>query len=278
VDPRQYVRAALSALPREHDEQIASRVIARVGRAVDTYLAPDTLASEEAVYEYNGTLRDVQDAFLRAASDSSQSYGMRKSYFDGYVAIARTDEALARLDRWLDSDTAAAMPLRQPTRWSIVTALIARGAPTGTGRLALEVKRDTTTGGKRRAFMAGAAFPNAETKRAYFTRYFADSTLNEEWVTASLGAFNAGEQSQLTVPYLRAALDTLPWVQKNRRIFFLGSWLGAFIGGQRSEEALQIVDSYLADNPQLARDLRQKVLQTRDDLERTVRIRGAFVR
>ena len=30
------------------------------------------------------------------------------------------------------------------------------------------------------------------------------------------------------------ALDTLPWIQKNRRIFFLGSWLGGFIGGQQS--------------------------------------------
>jgi aminopeptidase N len=84
------------------------------------------------------------------------------------------------------------------------------------------------------------------------------------------------EQATLTLPYLRPALDTLPWIQKNRRIFFLGSWLGAFIGGQTSGKALAEVDRYLAENPQLPRDLRQKVLQARDDLERTVRIRAAF--
>ena len=65
-------------------------------------------------------------------------------------------------------------------------------------------------------------------------------------------------------------------MQQNRRIFFLGSWLNAFIGGQRSPEALAAVDAYLTEHPELPRDLRLKVLQARDDLERTVRIRAAF--
>ena len=77
----------------------------------------------------------------------------------------------------------------------------------------------------------------------------------------------------LTLPYLRQALDSLPYIQKNRRIFFLGSWLGAFIGGQRSAAAQTIVRRFLADNPNLPLDLRQKVLQTADELDRTVRIR-----
>jgi len=40
--------------------------------------------------------------------------------------------------------------------------------------------------------------------------------------------------------------------------------------------ALAIVDQYLADHPDLPKDLRQKVLQARDDLERTVRIRSKY--
>jgi aminopeptidase N len=113
-------------------------------------------------------------------------------------------------------------------------------------------------------------------KKEYFARYFGDSTLNEDWVTASLRAFNAPDQSALTLPYLVPALDTLPWVQRNRRIFFLGSWLGSFIGGQRSPDALRDIDNFLSRHPQLPVDLRQKILQTRDDLERTVRIRARF--
>jgi aminopeptidase N len=278
LDPRDFVYAALAALRTEHDEQIASRLIGRVGRIVDDYLVPTSRASEEAMYAYDTMLQRVLERFLTGAADTALPYGLRKSYLDGYVAIARTQQSLRRLDAWLDADTAAGMPLRQPTRWAILTTLIARGAPGSATRLATESSRDTTTGGKRRAFIAGAAFPNATTKRTYFTRYFADSTLNEEWVTASLGAFNASDQDTLTITYLRPALDSLPFVQRNRRIFFLGSWLSAFVGGQSQSEALDIVDAYLSANPDLPRDLRQKVLQARDELERTVRIRRTFVR
>jgi aminopeptidase N len=95
-------------------------------------------------------------------------------------------------------------------------------------------------------------------------------------VTASLRAFNDPDQSSITLPYLAAALDSLPWIQRNRRIFFLGSWLGAFIGGQRDAPALRVIDDYLAARPRLPTDLRQKVLQTRDELERTVRIRRTY--
>ena len=124
--------------------------------------------------------------------------------------------------------------------------------------------------------LAAAARPSPANKAAYFDRYFRDTTLNEDWATASLRAFNDGDQSSLTLPYLVPALDSLPWIQKNRRIFFLGSWLGGFIGGQQSPEALSEIDAFLAKRPTLPADLRQKILQTRDDLERTVRIRAKF--
>jgi aminopeptidase N len=140
-----------------------------------------------------------------------------------------------------------------------------------------QVMRDTTPDGRRRAFTAGAARANAEAKREYFRRFFADKSLNEDWASGSLGAFNSPDHAKLTLPYLRPALDSLPYIQSNRRIFFLGSWLGAFIGGQRSSEALAIVNQYLADSPQLPLDLRQKVLQTADELDRTVRIRRRWI-
>ena len=54
-------------------------------------------------------------------------------------------------------------------------------------------------------------------------------------------------------------------------------WLGAFIGGQQSVEALRAIDQFLETHPSLPADLRRKVLQTRDELERTVRIRQAPV-
>ena len=55
----------------------------------------------------------------------------------------------------------------------------------------------------------------------------------------------------------------------------MGSWLDAFLSGQTSPDALQIMTLWLADHPDLPADLRRKVLQYGDELERTVAIRGA---
>jgi aminopeptidase N len=270
LDPLHYLDAAIQAVLAERDEQIVSRHLGRIGRVVRDYAMYQHIARDVDVMRP----ADVETLLLRGATDMSKSYGLRKMFLDTYVGIASTPAALARLDAWLDSTHAAGEPLRQPSRWSIVTQLASKDWPSASARLDAETRRDTTTAAKRRAFIAGAAFPRAEVKRAYFERYLRDSTLNEDWVTASLGAFNDADQSALTLPYLRPALDTLPWVQKNRRIFFLGRWLEGFVGGHRSPEALAIVDAFLAENPALPRDLRLKVLQVRDDLERTVRIRA----
>jgi aminopeptidase N len=157
-----------------------------------------------------------------------------------------------------------------------VTHLVERSAPGADALISAEAARDTTTSGKRSAFVAGAARPDPGAKRNYFDRYFRDTTLNEDWATGSLRGFNAADQSSLTLRYLTPALDSLQWIQRNRRIFYLGSWLGGFIGGQRSPEALKTIDAFLASHPKLPLDLRQKILQTRDDLERTVKIRERF--
>ena len=266
LSPRTFVETALRELPDEHDEQIAAGIVGRLRRGLAAYLSTADRDSLMPVAEH---------LLLSGAGDPHQPYGIRKSQLDAFIDLATTPAAVERLDAWLDSTSGAGLPLRQPSRWSIVTHLVSIAAPTADRRLAQEEQRDTTVGGKRRAFVAGAARPDAQTKRTYFDRYFADRTLNEEWVTASLRAFNDPDQNGLTRQYLEPALDSLPWIQHNRRIFFLGSWLGAFIGGQRDEAALQTIDAYLATH-QLPLDLRQKVLQTRDELEHTVRIRRAY--
>jgi aminopeptidase N len=218
----------------------------------------------------------VEAALLAGASDAKQPYGVRKNELDAYISTARTPAATAHLAAWLDSTSTAGIPLRQPTRWSIVTHLVERGAPNADAFFAAETRRDTSVNGRRSSFVAGAARSSSATKAQYFKRYFADTTLNEDWATASLRAFNAPDQAALTLPYLVPALDSLPWIQKNRRIFFLGSWLGGFIGGQKSAEALAEIDGFLRQHPNLPLDLKQKILQTRDDLERTVRIRAKY--
>jgi aminopeptidase N len=264
--PTRFVRAALRELPNERDDQLAPFVVGRMSRALDAYLcdADRTALRPEA-----------ERLFARHAADSTRSYSVRKAQLDALIGLVRSPAMLAHLDAALDSASAFGLPLRAPTRWSIVTRLVSLDAPSAAARLAAEARRDSTSEGRRRAFVAGAARPDSATKAAYWNRYFNDVSLNEDWVTASLGNFNDADQDALTRRYLVPALDTLPWIQRNRRIFFLGSWIGSFMSGQRSAASLAMVEQFLRENPAMPKDLREKVLQSEDELERTVKIRRA---
>ena len=218
----------------------------------------------------------VEGMLLACASDTARPYGVRKASLDGLIRVAGTPAMLATLDSLLDRKALVGMTLGPPTRWGIVARLVALNTSSAARRLSDEARIDATAEGARRAFAARAAYPDSVTKGAYFARYFADSTLNEDWATASLDGFNAPESRRLTIPYLRPALDSLPWIQRNRRIFYLGSWIGSYLDGQVDEEALVIVRRFLHERTDLGPDLRAKVLQSLDELERTVRIRREF--
>jgi aminopeptidase N len=262
--PERFAELALTELPREKDEQIVPVLLGRLERSIRAYMAP-----AKAV-----TMRSSAERMLwDGARDASKPYGIRKAFLDAFIGLAASADGIAKLESLLSADSAAGEPVRDPTRWSVVNRLVVLGAANAERSLATQVARDTTPDGRRRAFVAGAARESAAAKADYFTRYFADKTLNEDWASGSLGEFNTLEHQDLTLPYLRPALDSLPFIQANRRIFFLGSWLGSFIGGHTSDAALQTVKKFLADHPKLPKDLREKVLQSSDELERTVRIR-----
>ncbi|HUQ45123.1 MAG TPA: M1 family aminopeptidase [Gemmatimonadaceae bacterium] len=267
--PARFVRAALRELPRERDDQLAPFVVGRAARALDAYLCDADKASLRV---------EAEQVFAANAADTTRSYSVRKAQLDALIELARSPAELAHVDAALDSSTIFGLPLRAPTRWAIVTRLVSLDAASSASRLASETRRDSTSEGRRRAFVAGAARPDSATKAAYWHRYFNDPSLNEEWVTGSLGAFNDADQDAITRRYLVPALDTLPWIQRNRRIFFLGSWIGAFMSGQRSAQSLELVEGLLRARPAMPRDLRAKVLQSEDELERTVRIRRACAR
>ena len=123
--------------------------------------------------------------------------------------------------------------------------------------------------------MAEAARPDAATKKKYFDDYMTNRERPEDWIETSLGAFNYWNQAALTRPYLERALEALPQIKVQRKIFFLAAWLNAFIGGQQSKTSDDIVHHYL-NVARIEPDTRLKILQAVDELDKTVKIRMKF--
>jgi aminopeptidase N len=149
-----------------------------------------------------------------------------------------------------------------------------RGDADAPALLEAQSKADTTDDAKRYAYAAGAALATEANKKKYFDAYLNDTQLAESWIEASVNPFNSIHQSALTQPFLDAALRELPKLKRTRKIFFVNGWLAAFIGGQCDERALTVVQDFLKrEDKTLDRDLRLKVLEATDGLERCVKIK-----
>jgi aminopeptidase N len=211
------------------------------------------------------------DRMLHAASPD-----LRIVWFRSLEAIAETPQGLGNLQKILSGQiTVPGVELRPLDRWDLVTALLAHDAPDSKAIFAAEAGRDRSGDAQKFAYVAEAARPEAAVKRRYFSDFLHDPSRPEDWIEQSLHAFNYWNQSQLTAPYLKPALDAIPQIKQQRKIFFLVDWLTAFIDGQESPEADAEIYIYLR-SAQIDEDLRLKILQAVDELDRTVAIRRKF--
>jgi aminopeptidase N len=264
--PRDYVDLAARLLPAERDESLSQSILAHVTAALHHYLSDD--ARDELL-----------PAFETAAANQmaqSSELGLRIVWFRGFVRLAKTPSGLAKLKALLDGQLSIpGIDLRPLDRWNMVTALIASGDPEADAVLNSEKQTDRSGDGEEYAYVAEAARPDSATKQQYFDDYLHNASRPEDWVEQSLGAFNYWSQSKLTEPFLQPALEALPQVKRDRKIFFVLDWLGAFLGGQQSPAARERVYEYLKTT-NIDQDLRLKILQEVDELDRTVAIRQKF--
>lgn len=279
--PRDYVELVERTLPTEEDESIHRIQGGRLGTALHSYVSDPSrralIASVESI---------VSARMLHALT-----LGDRIVSFRTFTAMAETSGAEAQLKAILAAKLVVpGVTLRPLDRWNIIGHLVALNDPEAATLFAAEKKKDRTGDGQKYAYAIEAGTPSAVIKARYFDEYLrptpvppsrkssleATSQLRpEDWITQSLRPFNSWNQTALTEPFLTRALDALPEIKLHRKIFFLTAWLNAFIGGQNSPEAQAAVHGWLTrSNPDP--DLRLKVLELSDELDRSVLIRQRF--
>jgi aminopeptidase N len=264
--PLDYIGVALERIPAERDEVVVANLLARTQHAVRTYLSG---AQREGVAH-------AVERLLAAGMRGAPDVGLRIQHFRAHVAVAASGEARRTLKALLaGAEALPDVPLHARDRFRIVERLLTVGDADGPRLLAAESAADRSDDARRYAFAAGAAQEDAAAKARYFAAFVDDATLAESWAEAALAPFNAVEQAGLTAPYLGRALAALPQLKRRRKIFFVNHWLAAFLGGQTAAASAAAVARFL-EQAKLDRDLRLKVLEAADDLERTVRIRARF--
>jgi aminopeptidase N len=272
--PHGYVELALKSLPAEEDESLARIQGGRVATAFHAYMTEPARAALVPRMEVI-----AEDRMLHAPT-----LGLRIVSFHTFTNIAETPKALGEIKGFLaGSLRVPGLTLRSLDRWNMVGHLVSMNDSQAAEVLAAEKVRDTSGEGQKYAYAVEAGAPDAKAKAKYFEDYLRvpgqetarGAVRQEDWITQSLRPFNSWNQTALTEPYLTRALDALPEIKLHRKIFFLGAWLGAFIDGQNSAAAQSTVHEWLT-RKEMDPDLRLKVLEVSDELDRTVMIRQRF--
>ena len=264
--PRDYLSVALRNLPAETDETLVRSIGARSTTALHRYVNAGVRGEFVPHFESLGI-----DKMMHSPGQDS-----RIEWFRNLIAFSSTPIALDKLKDLLNGKASIpGVQLRSLDRWNIVAALIAQGDREANQVYKAEKERDHTGDGLKYSYASAAAKPDPATKKWYFDDYLHNPSRPEDWVSHSLHDFNEWNQSVLTGPYLRPALDALPQIKQQRKIFFVLNWVGAFIDGQQSPAADAEVHAWL-NSAHLDTDLRLKVLQVVDELDRTVKIRQRF--
>jgi len=301
LDPKQYVELVVKVLgadlgrPTVSNEP-ANRTLPRVRETestIQTLLGRVSTAMRYYVSdEQRAELAPKVEALLIEKMQNAKTPGQRITYYRAFLGIASTSNARRILKEILQNVSpssakseggrpAAAGPSlasRTKDRFDIVSRLIILGDPDAEELLTSLEATETSDEAKRYAYAARAGVATPETKARYWNDFTTNKDISESWIEAAFVPFNSVRQSDLTLPYLEKALAELPKLKRDRKIFFVNGWLGAFIGGHKSEEALAIVNKFLADTPSLDNDLRLKILENVDTVERAVKIRHAFGR
>ncbi|HVW83978.1 MAG TPA: M1 family aminopeptidase, partial [Bryobacteraceae bacterium] len=266
MSPADYVDFAIRRLPGESDLDITQSILGRTNTALTRYLPEPR----------RGELASLYEALLMERMKHGASRDLRIAYFRAFTSAATTGPSLAELENLLAGETGiAGVPLQQRDRWNIIVTLVRQGAANGSELVARESQHDKTEDGRRSAYAALAGIATPENKRKYFEEYLKDGAVPEDFITASLSGFHAWNQTALTLEFLKPALEALPMMKRQRKIFFINGWLASFVGTETSAEAQRIVAAYL-ERKDLDPDLRLKVLEVKDDLDRTVRIRARW--
>ena len=260
LDPARLATVLIELLREERDPVTQASLLAPLSTILTRYLQ-------------GGQQRDLSEAGVSTLMDGLREgrAGLELQTFRFLALHSDADPVLTLCDELLAGRSKVpGLELGQRDRYLALAALIAAGQ--GDKWRESMTGANTPSGAEKYAYTALAATPSSASKRRYFETYLQPGEPPEQWMQASLGYFHWPGQRQLTLPFLRQALDQTSWVKEHRRIFFMPAWIDAFVNGHSDREARDIVEEFLSSRDDLDPDIRLKILQSLDGLRRAVEI------
>ena len=191
--------------------------------------------------------------------------------FEAFVAMVNSDEGLQKLIALYDGSLQVAdFSLTEDQRFDIVVACMIREHPAAEA-LFTQLRAATKNADRVRRldYLRPALLAEAGMRDAFFVMLQDPANRRPEpWVLEALQYLHHPLRNQYSRKYVAKSLEMLNEIQRTGDIFFPLGWLEANLSGYGDAEMAATVRDYLKNNPDLDKNLRNKVLQAADLLFR----------
>jgi aminopeptidase N len=256
---------AMTALPRESDEQLTARTLGYLRGAWWRFLRPAERDARLAKLE----------ALLVNGLNTAKTTSQKSAWFSAIRDVAMSTDRLAWLQRvWEQKENVPGLPLAEADYAALAQDLALREVPGWNDILRSQLEGIKNPDRKERfAFV----MPSLDADPAVREKWFlalkdVSNRRREPWVLEGLGNLHHPLRAASSAKYVTPSLQLLQEIQKTGDIFFPTRWMNSTLSGHNSRAVAKTVQAFLDSLPPgYPPRLRNIILQAADDLFRAAR-------
>ncbi|HPT11513.1 MAG TPA: M1 family aminopeptidase [Bacteroidales bacterium] len=212
----------------------------------------------------------LEDFSWERVSDKSVG-SQRRTWFALFRNIALSEEALSRLYKvWETGSLPCDVKLSEDDLCTVAFTLSLKDYPDAGSLMKQQYNNITNPDRKKKfAFISPSVSGDEAVRDAFFESLKKEENRSQEpWVIEALGYLHSPLRQKSSEKYILPSLELLEEIKATGDIFFPASWITTTLEGHHSENARQVVTSFLKTHPGYPENLRLKILQAADQLIR----------
>ena len=220
--------------------------------------------------EARNVMYESMEKTIWSAIEQQQTQNNKKILFNAYQNVYLSADAGKRMyNIWLKQTAPNGIKLLEDDYSALALTLALK---TDTANTILKDQLARTKNEDRRnrlIYLMPALSLDVKERDQFFNALKARKNRQKEaWVTAALSYLHHPIRQKTSIHYLKESLDLLVEIQKTGDIFFPQSWLAAIFSSYNNKEANAVVQDFLKSHPAYNPKLKDKILQTTDNLRR----------
>lgn len=271
ISPMEYFEIAIAAIDAEQDENLLPVIF---GRGTLPNLFYGVLSGEQR----NQIAKKIEDKVFKRLSDSQPESNVQKTFFDFYLGMAHSQEAIEKLRSFLaGKGLPNGYKLDQDRRWKILEKLAKYGVPQIEEMVAREVKQDPSKTGLRKAFAAGVSIPKKNAKEKYLKLLDNPKKLPYSHLMAGAEEFNSANSPEISEAFVKPFFERVHKVNWKENDNLVDAYFKSLFPSLLcNRQLLEYSEKNLKYSKNLTSLARRAWLEANDDLSICVAIREKY--